>query len=48
MWPVNPLEKKENPNRTRSGGSNDGCFSAVPIVLPSLRNNLAALATGET
>jgi hypothetical protein len=43
----NLLEENENPNRIRSLGSNDGYFPAVPIVLPSLRNNHAALAMAE-
>src|ERR1700716_540413 len=48
MWPVNLLEKKETLDLTRSAQStNDGHFSAVPIALPSLRNNPAALATTE-
>jgi hypothetical protein len=43
----NPLKKNENPNRMGSVRSNDGYFFAVPIVLPSLRNNHAALAISE-
>jgi hypothetical protein len=42
----NPLQEKENPNRIGSVRSDDENFS-VPIMLPSLRNNHAALATAE-
>jgi hypothetical protein len=45
MFATNPLEEKENPDRIRLVDRNEEGSVAVPAVLPSLRNNRAALTT---